>query len=66
MIFPWLRDPRFEIDRGSGRPDTEETSDLKVVSFVHGFHERVLVFHVETRGESRILQGMPFEILGTS
>lgn len=59
MIFSWLRDPRFEIDRGPGRTDTEQ-SDLKLVSFVHGFHERVLGRLVETRGESRILQGMPF------
>lgn len=59
MIFSWLRDPRFEIDRGPGRADTEQ-SDLKLVSFVHGFHERVLGRLVETRGESRILQGMPF------
>lgn len=35
-------------------------NDLKLVSFVHGFHERVLGRLVETRGESRILQGMPF------
>lgn len=43
------------------RPGSDRyRSDLKLVSFVHGFHERVLGRLVETRGESRILQGMPF------
>lgn len=42
-IFSWLRDLK-SIESAA---DTAETSDLRLVSFVHGFHERVLVFHVD-------------------
>lgn len=32
MIFSWLRDPRFEIDRGPGRADTEMTLNSSLLS----------------------------------
>lgn len=32
MIFSWLRDPRFEIDRGPGRTDTEVTLNSSLLS----------------------------------